>query len=236
MFKAMAVEKKTRASIPKVNKVRAELQKEIGSLCPFCDTTEVGHFEIHHIDENPSNNDQGNLLLLCPICHSKITKGDIPQIEVFKKKIALIQYPLINKSSTGKVTTFNGTVHTPILGDNNTISIKNVRKATKQKYPEGSLGYDTIKANYISHLIGRYNEYKEYEVGKGKLSYGVFPSHLKKQYKIGPTRTLYNLPVEKFEELAVYIQSRINATKLAKIKGKAHKNYSSFEEYEAIQK
>lgn len=53
-------EKKTRVRIPQENKIRAELQKEIGSSCPFCENTEVGHFEIHHIDENPSNNEIGN--------------------------------------------------------------------------------------------------------------------------------------------------------------------------------
>lgn len=79
-------EKKNRVNIPKVNKVRAELQKEIGSVCLFCANEDVGHFEIHHIDENPSNNENENLLLLCPICHSKITKGDITKKEVEQAK------------------------------------------------------------------------------------------------------------------------------------------------------
>ncbi len=70
--------KKTRKKIPQKNKVRAELQKEISSSCPFCRSKDVGHFEIHHIDEDPSNNYIENLLLICPTCHSKITKGDIP--------------------------------------------------------------------------------------------------------------------------------------------------------------
>ena len=46
-----------------------------------------------------------------------------------------------------------------------------------------------------------------------------------------PSRTINNLPEEKFEELYLYIQSRIDSTKLAKVKGKGHKNYSSFEEF-----
>ena len=77
---------KSRKNIPQKNKVRAELQKEINSACPFCNNTDVGHFQIHHIDENPSNNDNTNLLLLCPICHSKITKGDILINDVINKK------------------------------------------------------------------------------------------------------------------------------------------------------
>ncbi|HRM13669.1 MAG TPA: hypothetical protein PLV47_12060, partial [Flavobacterium sp.] len=61
-------------------------------------------------------------------------------------------------------------------------------------------------------------------------------SQLKKRYKIAPTRTLYNLHINKFDELASYIQMRIDGTKLAKIKGKEHKNYSTFEEFEKGQK
>lgn len=230
------IEKKVRASIPKVSKVRAELQKEISSVCPFCDNTDVGHFEIHHIDENPSNNDTGNLVLLCPIYHSKITKGDIRQIEVFKKKIELIQNPLVIKPTGNKSVTFNSKVDNAILGDNNKISINQTKKIVKQKYPEGCIGFDTVKANYIGHLIKRYNEYKEHEVGKRQVNYAVFSSHLKKKYKIGPKRTLFNLQIEKFEELVNYIQRRIDGTKLAKIKGSGHKNHSTYTEYRDEQK
>lgn len=74
--------KKNRQRIPQETKVRAQLQQEINSGCPFCDNREVGHFQIHHIDENPQNNLVSNLILICPTCHSKITKGDISQKEV----------------------------------------------------------------------------------------------------------------------------------------------------------
>jgi len=223
-------EKKIRLRIPKENKIRAELQKEIGSTCPFCENSEVGHFQIHHIDENPLNNEIGNLILLCPICHSKITKADIDKIEVYKKKIELIKAPIITKPKAEKTINFNSKVGNAVVGDNNQISIKQT-KSVKQKYPLGCIGFETVKANYIGHLIERYNKYKEYEVGKGKVNYSIFNGHLKRQYKIGPTRTIYNLPSEKFEELVSYIHSRIDSTKLAKIKGKGHRNYSTFEEY-----
>ncbi|MDP2692896.1 MAG: HNH endonuclease signature motif containing protein [bacterium] len=82
--------KKIRTFIPQKNKVRAELQKEINSTCPFCDNEDVGHFEIHHIDEIPSNNEPSNLLLLCPTCHSKITKNEIAKENVLKKKMNIL--------------------------------------------------------------------------------------------------------------------------------------------------
>lgn len=223
--------KKVRTKIPKEGKVRAELQKEIGSSCPFCDNDDVGHFEIHHIDHVPSNHDINNLLLLCRNCHSKITKGDIHDSEVIEKKKELSSKTSSAKQSAVKATNFNSNVNTAIVGDNNVINITQPKKKSIQKYPPGCIGYEVIKANYIGYLISRYNEYKEYEVGKGNVIYAVFGSQLKKKFKVGSTRPIYTLPVEKFEELVYYIQSRIDNTKLAKIKGKSHKNYSLFEEY-----
>ena len=56
--------KKVKTRIPQEAKVRAILQQEINSKCPNCENTDVGHFEIHHIDENPENNQIENLILL----------------------------------------------------------------------------------------------------------------------------------------------------------------------------
>jgi hypothetical protein len=123
-----------------------------------------------------------------------------------------------------------------ITGNNNiqvsgNFIINQQKKEVKQKYPEGCIGFDTIKANYIGHLISRYNEYKLHEVGKENMKYASFGSQLKKTYKIPTTRTIYNLPLERFNELCLDIQKRIDRTMLAKKLGKGHKNYSTFEEY-----
>ena len=79
--------KKSRISLPQ--KLTRKLQQEIDSICPFCGNKDVDHFQVHHIDENPSNNELDNLLMLCPTCHSKITKGDISRNAVENKKIEL---------------------------------------------------------------------------------------------------------------------------------------------------
>lgn len=227
------IEKKIRIKIPKENKIRAELQKENGSTCPFCENEDVGHFQIHHIDDDPSNNVVNNLILICPNCHSKITKGDISLSKVYKRKIDLVTKVPDLKTQTAKILNFNSKVKDSVFGDHNKISIHQPKKVVKQKYPEGCIGFDSAKANYVGHLIERYNEYKEYEVGKGNVERGIFGSHLKKRYKIAPTRTIYNLPIERFDELVLYIQSRIANTKLARVKGKSHKNYSTFAEFES---
>jgi|GEM_PF-2349856 len=221
--------RKPRTKIPQENKVRAELQREIKSECPFCLATEVGHFEIHHIDENPSNHEMVNLLLLCRTCHSKITKGDISQLEVYKVKMRILSNSPLTTIPKTTSDHFNN-VNTAITGNYNNVVIKQ-QKPLKRQYPPDCIGYESLKANYVGHLIKRYNEYKAYELDN-KINYAVFAGHLKKHFKIPPTRTIYNLPIGRFDELVQHIQYRIDKTKLAKIKGKSQKNYSSFSEYQ----
>jgi hypothetical protein len=212
------------------NKTRALLQQEISSVCPFCNNGDVDHFQVHHIDGNKENDDTQNLIMLCPLCHSKITKGDIKYDGVINKKNNLKNNARGDKSM-GKIINFNGNVDNAVIGNNNTINIVE-KKTAKSKYPEGCIGFDNIKANYIGCLISRYNKYKEYEVGKENMRYGVVTAQLKKKFKIGTTRTIYNLQLDKFEELVDTLK-KIDGTMLAKIKkGKGQlKNYDAFEEY-----
>ena len=86
-IKTKVTNRKPRKAIPA--KTKSLLQKEINSVCPFCSNEDVEHFQIHHIDENPINNEFINLLMLCPNCHSKITKGDITEEIVIKTKMRL---------------------------------------------------------------------------------------------------------------------------------------------------
>jgi|SRR5690348_8470527 len=71
--------------------IKAELQKEIGSRCPFCRSEDVGHFEFHHIDGKSDNTVIDNLLMLCPQCHSKFTKGEWPLQEAKEKKLLFLK-------------------------------------------------------------------------------------------------------------------------------------------------
>lgn len=41
------------------------------SVCGWDEDIDV--LEVHHIDENRQNNDLSNLIILCPICHKKLT-------------------------------------------------------------------------------------------------------------------------------------------------------------------
>ncbi|QDV87413.1 HNH endonuclease [Planctomycetes bacterium TBK1r] len=55
---------KNRIAIPK--KIRETILKEFNHRCAICGTHKP---TIHHVDDDPSNNDPLNLLPLCPNCH-----------------------------------------------------------------------------------------------------------------------------------------------------------------------
>lgn len=67
---------KNRKHIPR--DVTRELLIECGLKCsvPQC-PIQWPTLQRHHIDENPSNNDNANLLLLCPTHHQMVTSGNI---------------------------------------------------------------------------------------------------------------------------------------------------------------
>jgi hypothetical protein len=171
--------------------------------------------------------------MLCPICHSKITKGETSSLEVLGVKTTLLKYRKFNKKSEAKTEiNIKGNVSKAVIGNNNTVTI-NQKTSKKKTYPAGSIGSDNFKSNYVSYLINRYHEFKEWEVGKEEMRYAAFPSHLKKKYRIGKQRTIYNVPIEKFDELVNYIQKRIKNTALGKIntaKGQ-DRHFISFDEY-----
>lgn len=55
---------KTRTAIPQ--KIAGKVLKEFNHRCAKCGADNP---HLHHIDENPSNNDALNLIPLCPNCH-----------------------------------------------------------------------------------------------------------------------------------------------------------------------
>ena len=156
--------------------------------------------------------------------------------DVITKKEILIKDKKEGIAMGGKVINFHSKVEKTIVGDNNKVTIninKTIKKSSKNKYPEGCVGYEIVKANYIGYLIDKYHEYKEYEVGRENMNYSIFPSNLKKEFRIGRQRTIYHVPIGLFDDLASYIQNRIDKTKLVRInKGKGQmKNYVTYYDY-----
>ena len=59
--------------------IRRELIIETGNKCSMPNCSHETGLEIHHVDQNPSNNSLDNLLLLCAVHHAQATKGTLDQ-------------------------------------------------------------------------------------------------------------------------------------------------------------
>jgi predicted restriction endonuclease len=76
---------KARLSIPRVTK--SLVLKEFNYKCAICGKERP---QVHHIDENPSNNDLLNLIPLCPNCHlidqhNPTIPVDIEKLKLFRQ-------------------------------------------------------------------------------------------------------------------------------------------------------
>lgn len=210
--------KMVRKRIPKETKVRSTLQKEINSLCPFCQNDDVGHFQIHHIDGDPSNNDVENLILLCPTCHSKITKGDITKDEVIqKKKISSTPKPVNQKNPASNIYNINAEVTKSILGNVDTVNL-NPTNISKNVIQPTEIHISQEQASKIYRLV---HELVDIEEKAGKIrtkdgrrkAFGKYWGMLGKKFKV----TSYHLiPKTKYAEVErwLYQQKAINRPKL----------------------
>jgi hypothetical protein len=101
----------------------------------------------------------------------------------------------------------------------------------KLELPDGALGKDLTKKNYIDHLKKRYGDWKQIELDKKgeKFSWAAFTISLSKRYKAAG---INYIDISNFDDLSLYLQKRIDGTIMGKInKSKSIKNYSSFEDF-----
>lgn len=106
------------------------------------------------------------------------------------------------------------------------------KKNVPPELPEGAIGKDLSKFNYMNYLLKRYAEWKKFELDrKGeKFNYGAFNKSIMKKFK-GESGLKY-IPVVLFEELVSYLQGRIDKTVFGRNKkAQGDPNYSTFEKY-----
>jgi hypothetical protein len=116
------------------------------------------------------------------------------------------------------------------VGDRTTIRVsKGGRRAVP--YPEGSIGADLPKRNYVKYLVERYHHYREADVNAGRLDrlqYAVLFKSVERKFK-APT---YFIPTSRFEELVDFLHSRIDKTILGQRNmSRGIRNHESFDEY-----
>lgn len=180
-----------RKQIPQ--RVRALLQKEIKSECPFCSITDIDCFEVHHIDGTNSNNTYSNLIMVCPTCHTKIEKGGISLNTVLLKKQQLA-------TSTGKIEFVSMVVSNQYT--NWTVHPTNefafyLGKGTKSIHPVFNFTF----INHSSHIVVlKTIEIKAKDIYSGLSGFGPKPIILKPvvkyhlQLQYGNETNFFHLP------------------------------------------
>lgn len=168
---------------------------------------------------------------MCRNCHSEIENGIISENEILRTKKLLKQnVHQIGRKKNGQSVNVNGPVTDSYIA--NTINIQQDKKSNRKiKHPEGSIGANLQKKNYIRYLIKRYYEFREADKSFGrerKFNHAVIHKNVENKFK---ART-YFMSENRFEELVEYLQSRIDRTILAKRnKSKGKKSYKSFKGY-----
>ncbi len=78
--------KKTRTPIPEA--IRLDVIVNCNNRCCICQTPFV---QIHHVDENPSNNASDNLAPLCPNCHNQAHSKGITTVNLTAARIKTLR-------------------------------------------------------------------------------------------------------------------------------------------------
>lgn len=225
-----------RSKIPSL--LQKQVFQEAASCCAFCNQAEVAALEIHHIDEQPSNNTLENLLLVCSTCHSKITYGVISEADVRMQK-RIIQFQAKGNGIIPDSVTQNVNVaHTHNEGIiANVVNIKG-KKTPRMNYPVESIGADTIKKSYIDYLYGKYIEYRKADTSFGAYDHArkFHPGELHRTIQSMFNAKTFFVHVNRFDALVDYIKERIDRTILGRRNtSKGIANYRSFEKFEMEQ-
>jgi len=226
---------KIRKTIPALTSKK--LFQEADNHCSFCSVNDVAALEIHHLDEDPGNNQLGNLIVACANCHAKITHGETSPADVHTKKLQLKWMSQAAKRPTPKrprqsVEVKDSTLNNSIVANKVTFTGK---RSQRMNYPADSVGADTIKKGYIDYLIGRYFDYKKADASYGSyrpFNHAEIHTTIARLFK---AKTFY-IHVARFAELCGYIMSRVDQT----IQGKRNTsrgwpNYDSYTKYQAEQ-
>ena len=170
------------------------------------------------------------MILVCGNCHNKITNGTISEREVFQKKIALLSGKpsgiQSSKDHAANIITLDHSRNTGYIA--NTLTVKAPPKKSVTIAPtSGTIAADRDRKNYIQHLIKRYNEFKKAD-GTPDFSYAVIYKAIEREFRV----KWRDVPIERFEELAHYLQNRIDKTRLGRNKNSEYqKTFSTYEEF-----
>jgi hypothetical protein len=151
-------------------------------------------------------------------------KGSV-EISDFDRRVAellLKQYQAMHISAGGHVM-----VSSPGGIQTSNLTIKNQKKKLTVNPPAGSVASSLSHRNYLQHLIERYNEFAGKQSGREFKHAAIYA-----RIKAGFGAKWDFVPLDSFEDLATFLQQRIDRTRLGSInRSKGVPNYSLFIEY-----
>lgn len=101
----------------------------------------------------------------------------------------------------------------------------------KIELPEGALGRDLFRKNYINYLIKRYGDWKQIELNKKeeRFNWASWNKSIMNRYKASG---INYIPFCCFDELVAYLKGRIDRTIMGRTRtAYGKRNYSDFEEH-----
>jgi hypothetical protein len=94
---------------------------------------------------------------------------------------------------------------------------------------EGMIGASGDENRYVQYLIKRYNDFASKEPSRStKFNYGVIRKNIESKFRV----PWQSVSLEWFPELCLFLQGRINRTRIGKSNAsKGHRSFSTFEEF-----
>lgn len=223
-----------RKTVPSM--MRKRIFQEANSRCALCRNSDIAALDIHHIEaiKDAGTNTPENLILLCANCHRKVTHGFISREVLAATKSDLQSTKPTatvrrNGSEVSNVVYINGAIDGSIVA--NTVRLT-AKRTPRLKHPDGCIGADLPKRNYISYLVSRYHEFRMADPSFGEharirnFSYAVLHKNIQRKFK---AKTFF-VPIHDFDGLVSYLQDCVDGTILGK-RNRA-KKISSYETYE----
>ena len=195
---------------------------------------EIAALQIHHIDEDPSNNTLENLFLVCGSCHGKITGGVISETDVKLRKRQVEWMPTLPTTPTTNCGSPIVSVQNSRVGGDVAQHITKIStpKAPKILHPLGSIGADLSMKGYIDYLLTRYFSHRKADASFGRRTgFSHAEIHTSIQREFG-SKTFF-IPSHHFDDLVLFLQHRIDRTILGKTNlSRGIPNYHSYSEHQ----
>lgn len=145
---------------------------------------------------------------------------------------------MAKRSPSGRASTAQPTLR--IVGSNNvtagrdlnvgSLSVKMTRASMRAPIMPGTVAEHPNMANYLEHLVSRYNEFKKWDCDNSGQPMKHALIRVAYQREIGSK--VKDTPVERFEAASTFLQRRIDETKFGRIqRSRGTRNYSTYPDW-----